>query len=255
MSQQSKITENDRKKLIELLIKQLQQNSDIKTKQWFDNYLKGAIEYRGLKTPSVKKIVKNWYLTNNLNCYTYEEQLMICSDLITSPFAEDKFAGTIYIENYLISEIDYQILLDKFNLLFQAGYLFDWSTTDWFSTRVLSKIIIKNGIKAAEIIANWRKSANFWQRRASIVSFREASKYQDYHPLIEKIIDTLVKEDERFMQTGIGWLLADMSKHYPTQVEALFRKYIQRLDKEVIYRHSKHLLCHEELKQQKINLK
>ena len=255
MSQQSTITENERKQLIELLMKQLQKNSDIKTKQWFDNYLKGAIEYRGLKTPSVKKIVKNWYLTNNLNNYTSEEQLMLCSDLITSPFAEDKFAGTIYIENFLITKLDYKILLDKCNLLFQAGYLFDWSTTDWFSTRVLSKIIIKNGIKAADIIANWRESANFWQRRASIVSFRQASKYQDYHALIETIIDTLVTEDERFIQTGIGWVLADMSKHYPTQVEALFRQYLHRLDKEVIYRHSKYLLCHEELKQQKRNLK
>ena len=44
---------NQRQKLINRLTNQLEQHSDVKTKQWFDNYLKGAIEYRGLKTPQV----------------------------------------------------------------------------------------------------------------------------------------------------------------------------------------------------------
>ena len=248
------LTKNQRKLLINLLLDRLQKESDLKTKKWFDNYLKGAIEYRGLKTPKVSQIVKEWHSTNNLSDYAPEEQLKLCTDLIANSFAEDKFAGTIYIQKFLLKKIDYQFLLNECNSLFKNGYFFDWSTTDWFCTRVLDPTIVKHGINSAEMIAKWRFSENFWQRRASIVSFRHASAYQDYHPLIEEIIDELVKENERFIQTGIGWVLADMSKKYPVKAEALFRKYLNELQREVIDRHSKHLPCHQELKQQKRNL-
>ena len=249
------LTKNKREKLINLLLERFQEESELKTKQWFDNYLKGAIEYRGLKTPKVTDLVKEWYGTNKLKDYALEEQLKLCTDLIANSFAEDKFAGTIYIQKFLLKKIDYPVLLNECDLLFKKGYFFDWSTTDWFCTRVLDPTIIKHGIKSAEVISKWRFSENFWQRRASIVSFRHASAHQDYHPLIEEIINDLVKENERFIQTGIGWVLADMSKKYPAKVEVLFRKYINELQREVIDRHSKHLPCHQELKQYKRSLR
>lgn len=240
--------------LIEELTNRLEQNADRKTKQWFDNYLKGAIEYRGIKTPQVTNLVKDWYKTNQLNNYAIAEQFTLCRSLIASKFAEDKFAGIIYIQKFLLKRIDYQELLAESNLMFQKGYFFDWSTTDWFCIRVLDPTIIKNGMKAAEIIAKWRYSDNFWQRRAAIVSFRHASCHEQYHNLIIQIIEDLVIEKQRFIQTGIGWVLADMSKQYPTKVEVLFRKYLEILDREVIDRHGKHLPCHQELKQLKRNL-
>ncbi len=64
------MNQSERKKLIELLIKQFQELSDPQTKLWFDNYLKGAIEYRGLKTPQVTSLVKQWHSTNQLALYT-----------------------------------------------------------------------------------------------------------------------------------------------------------------------------------------
>lgn len=240
--------------LIDGLVSQLEQNSNLKTKQWFDNYLKGAIEYRGVKTPQVIKLVKDWHQENQLRNYTVQEQLTLCIDLIASSFAEDKFAGIIYIQRFLISEINYQELLAECDIMFKQNYFFDWSTTDWFCIRVLDPIIINYGLDAATIIANWRQSENFWQRRAAIVSFRHASCDRQYHALIKLIIDDLVQENQRFIQTGIGWVLADMSKSYPTEVEALFRQYIHFLAKEVIDRHAKHLLCYQELKQLKRQL-
>ncbi len=93
-----------------------------------------------------------------------------------------------------------------------------------------------------------------WQKRASIVSFRHASSDRQYHPIIAKVIESLVRDKRRFIQTGIGWVLADMSKSYPLEAEKIFRKHIKYLDKEVITRHAKFLDCHQELKQQKKEL-
>ncbi|MEM7758628.1 MAG: DNA alkylation repair protein [Cyanobacteria bacterium P01_A01_bin.40] len=77
---------------------------------------------------------------------------------------------------------------------------------------------------------------------------------QEYHALIETIINDLVQEQHRFIQTGIGWVMADMSKIFPKRVEAWFRKYLPQLDREFINRHIRHLLCHRELKQLKKEL-
>lgn len=244
-----KLIDQERQKLVKLLTSHLEEHSDLQTKKWFNNYLKGAIEYRGLKTPHVTLIVKNWYESNQLGQYAPMEQFVLCRQLIASKFAEDKFAGTIYIQKFLLTKINYQELLVECNLLFQQNCFFDWSTTDWFCTRILDPTIVKHGIAAAQIIANWRYADNFWQRRAAIVSFRGASSNQEYHSLIASIIDDLVKENQRFIQTGIGWVLADMSKIYPTEVEAIFRKYLRYFNREVIDRHSKYLPCHQELKQ------
>jgi 3-methyladenine DNA glycosylase AlkD len=237
--------------LLQQLVAQLEQQANPKTKQWFENYLKGAIAYRGLKTPLVTTLVKNWYRDNQLEQYTLEGHLSLCQALLASNLAEDKFAGMIFIQKYLLKKLDYQQLLSETDTFFQQGYFFDWSTTDWFTVRILDPLIMREGIQAAEIIVSWQNAENLWQRRAAIVSFRHPSRNEIFHSLIENAIANLVEERERFIQTGIGWLLADMSKHYPDKVEAIFRQYLHKLDKEVVTRHAKHLLCYQELKKLK----
>lgn len=243
--------EQRKHQLVTTLTNQLSQVADLKTKKWFDNYLKGAIEYRGVKTPAVTKLVFSWRREQNLDEYSLEEQLALCESLIQSRFAEDKFSGTIYLQKYLCTELTWPRLVSFCSTLFEQGHFFDWSTTDWFCVRVLDPAILRHGLPAADAIANWRKAKNLWQRRASIVSFRHAAKDSQYHSLIRQVIKVLVLEDQRFIQTGIGWVLADLSKSYPEEAEALFRQYLSQLSREVIDRHTKHLDAHKEIKQLK----
>lgn len=249
-----KLTQGEKQKLLQVLTAQMMQAADIKTKTWFENYLKGAIQYRGLKTPQVTRFIKDWYRSKNLKTYSLEEQLSLCNDLISSPYAEDKFAGTIYLQQFLLSKLEWQTLLANCDMLFQAGYFYDWSTTDWFCMRVLAPTIKRYGRSTAQVIANWRLTENLWQRRASIVSFRSVCTDRTYHALIKEIIDDLVNEQQRFIQTGIGWVMADMSKVFPEEIESWFRNYLVQLEREVIDRHTKHLPCHQELKQLKRQL-
>lgn len=237
--------------LVKALITQIEGAADEKTKQWFDNYLKGAIEYRGVKTPMVTKLVTSWKKDYNLMQYSIEDQLALCELLIQSRFAEDKFAGTIYLQKFLCKTLPWQQLVSFSAGLFEADYFFDWSTTDWFCVRVLDPAIIRHGLQAAEHIAQWRTAQNLWQKRAAIVSFRHATKDSQYHNLIKKIIADLVTDERRFIQTGIGWVLADLSKPYPKEAEALFRQYSSQLSREVIDRHAKYLDTHKELKRLK----
>lgn len=51
----------------------------------------------------------------------------------------------------------------------------------------------------------------------------------------------LVREDQRFIQTAIGWLMSDMSKVFPDVAQSFFEEHLKYIHKEVILRHTKYL--------------
>ena len=168
--------EQRKQQLVKTLTEQLSQVADPKTKKWFDNYLKGAIEYRGVKTPAVTKLVSSWRQAQNLDKFSLEEQLSLCEALIQSQFAEDKFSGTIYMQKYLCSELAWQQLVPFCSDLFAHGYFYDWSTTDWFCVRVLDPIILRHGLPAAAAIANWCKANKYGKEEPLSSPFATRSK-------------------------------------------------------------------------------
>ena len=239
------------KQHIKELQSQLDQHSDQKTKKWFDNYLKGAIEYRGVKTPKVRELLEQWYKKNQLHQQSIDDQLKLVDALMSQPKAEDKFAGIFYIQKYLLKETDKTLLLKTFDQFYKKKYFFDWSTTDWFCVRILDPFILQNDKNVAEEISSWRKSKNLWQRRSAIVAFRGATKLKKYHPLMKTTIADLVKEDERFIQTGVGWVISDLSRSFPKEAERIVEKHFEFLSTEVIDRHTKYLSDHKKYKERK----
>lgn len=242
MKYKSKITQ---------LQKSLSQQSEQKTKKWFEDYLKGAIKYRGIKTPQVAKILKIWRIEHQLDKLSATEQLELAANLIRQNFAEDKFAGILYMQKFLLERIDFEDFAKIFESLFAESHFYDWSTTDWFNVRVLSPLINIHERKAVKRFTAWYQSESLWQRRSSIVSLRACVKWPEYIPVLKKQITRMVKSEERFIQTGIGWVIADLSKVNPTQADLIVDKHLKHLSLEVIKRHTKHLANHKHFIKQK----
>ena len=120
---------------------QFKQHADPKTKKWFENYLKGVISYYGIKTPVVKQIVVVWRKENKIDQLSVKEQLALCEQLFSLEHAEEKFAATMYIESYLIKVVNTKTLLKFSANLYRKNYIYDWSTADWYSMRVLTNLI------------------------------------------------------------------------------------------------------------------
>ncbi len=76
--------------------------ADPATKAWFENYLKQAIAYRGVRTPEVTRIVADWRQTHGLERLEDGEQLDLARTLVEGSFAEDKFAGILYMQKHLV---------------------------------------------------------------------------------------------------------------------------------------------------------
>ena len=240
--------DRNRGELIADLQRRLDSAADPGTKAWFENYLKHAIAYRGVKTPAVTRIVADWRRDRGLGSLSVAEQLALAASLILRNHAEDKFAGTLYIQKHLLRRVEPEAILATTEDLFAARAFFDWSTCDWFSVRVLGPLLVRHGGTVAERIAGWRTAAGLWQRRSSIVPFRSVVRDEACHPFIEATIASLAGERERFIQTGIGWVISDLSKAHPDTAAALVERHFDDLSAEVIRRHTKHLPRHVEYK-------
>ena len=229
---------------IDDLQERLEAAADPKTRDWFERYLKRAIAYRGLKTPLVAKIVAEWRSAHNLQKLSEDAQLDLCGRLMRQRHAEDKFAGTVYMQKYLLRRMEPDPILTLAEQLFAEGAIFDWSTNDWICVRVLGPLLARHGMEAAARIAGWHNAPNLWQRRSAIVPFRAVVREERYHPLIGATIATLVRERERFIQTGIGWVISDLSKCHPDEAAALVERHFDALSPEVIRRHTRYLADH-----------
>lgn len=233
----------------------LVRKSDPTTKAWFEDYLKHAIKYRGVKTPTIAAIVKEWRIREGIGDWDSTDQLKIADELIREQYAEDKFAGILYMQKHLVAVVDFDTIASQIEKLFQDGAFFDWSTTDWFNVRVLSPLIELHGAKAVKRFSSWTSSQDLWQRRSAIVSLRVCVSSPKYLPTIRRVIAQLSDSNERFIQTGIGWVIADLSKVHPREAEKIVEMHFDELPPEIIRRHTKHMAQHKQYLARKRALK
>ena len=121
-----------------------------KTARWFNNYLKGAITYRGLKTPALKNILKELFRLTSVDQLPGEIQLGHIRFWLAAPMAEDKLTSILWLKHWLKNEARngdptqaVMRALDLVESTFAAGDINDWSTNDWLCVRVLETVPIR----------------------------------------------------------------------------------------------------------------
>lgn len=205
-----------------LLINQYQQTLQshalVKTSAWWERYMRGVIPFRGVGIPQNRKLLASWRIHNGIDQWSAERQLELALAFFAEPYAEDKLAGILYLQNHLQTQLPWQILLDRYQILFAKELIFDWNCCDWFCVRLMGPMIKLNGPDCALAVSNWKDAPYLWQARAALVSFINLDTQTQYIPLIFTICTTLIHRDERFAKTAVGWILHDISKHRPDLV-------------------------------------
>lgn len=199
-------------KLKEKLKSRIAKFADEKRKLWFENYIKHGTKYRGVEIPTIRAELKDWYKHENIDKLPLDEQLNLALSFFEEEYAEDKLAGILFLQLYLYDKFDYKTLLSRFESIFENGYVYDWSVCDWFCTRVLRQMIKTNGRQCAEALSKWNTAENVWQARCSVVAFTTLTKKNQYTSLLLKSSAKLIKREERFAKTAVGWILRELSK-------------------------------------------
>lgn len=199
------------------LIRQFQNRlntaSSPETKAWWEKYMKGVIPFRGVGIPKNRELLALWRKENGIDRWPLEKQLELALSFFYEPAAEDKLAGILYLQCYLYNQFSWEGMLDRYEDIYAKALIFDWNICDWFCVRVLGPTIKKYGRPCAEVIASWKKSGNLWQARSSVVAFVKLPSENEYYPLIGDACAVLIKREERFAKTTVGWILRDISKH------------------------------------------
>jgi 3-methyladenine DNA glycosylase AlkD len=203
---------------IKYLQQLLEKKVNIKTKNWWEGYLKNATPFRGVKMADIRSSLHKWFKESSINeKYNELQQIEICLDLISQKHSEDKLAGILFLREILIpaNRLNPVRDLPKFVQLFENEHINDWNICDWFCVKVLGPIVKKFGKQSALIISDWRTAKTIWQRRASVVAFVNLAKNgeRNFKGFIDLILNNslIIKDQERFIQTGTGWVLRELS--------------------------------------------
>lgn len=222
----------DNNKLKEKLQSRIAKFADEKRKLWFENYIKHDTKYRGVEIPTIRTELKAWYKQENIDKLPLDEQLDLALSFFEEAYSEDKLAGILFLQLYLYDKFDSKTLLSWFESIFENGYIYDWSVCDWFCTRVLRLMIKANGRGCAEAISKWHTANNVWQARCSVVAFTTLTKENKYTSLLLKSNAKLIKREERFAKTAVGWILRELSKVSKQIVVDFIAEYRQYFSRE-----------------------
>jgi len=199
-------------KLRERLQSRIARLSDTKTKLWWENYVKHGTTFRGVGIPKIRQELKEWYKEERIDKLSLDKQLSLALSFFAEEYAEDKLAGVLFLQIYLYDKCDDKALLSRLEAIFAKGYIYDWNVCDWLCVRVLGPIIKENGMSCAKAISQWHTAKNVWQARCSVVAFANLTMETEFVPLLVKSCAALIKREERFAKTAVGWVLRELSR-------------------------------------------
>ncbi|MBP2029102.1 3-methyladenine DNA glycosylase AlkD [Methanohalophilus levihalophilus] len=200
------------KELVTILQSRLESVAKIKTKDWWEKYLKYTIEFRGVNLAVIRDELKVWYTEQGIDNLSLDDQLDLALSFFEEEYAEDKLAGVLFLQLYLYDRFEWKLLFPRFEGLFENNYIFDWNVNDWFCVRVLGPIIEKNGMECAKAISGWHSSGNVWQARCSLVAFANLTGNEEFRTMLLESCSILIQREERFAKKAVGWIMRELAK-------------------------------------------
>lgn len=191
----------------------IENRSSEEKRAWWERYMKGAIRFRGTGLPIVREELETWHERHGLDRASLDVQLEIVNRLFETPIGEEKLAAILYLQRHLIDKLEPDRLLDHIEGVLDRELVYDWSTCDWLCMRVLGPAIRLHGSPAATRIASWRDADYLWKARAALVPFVKVIERAEYRRLVLRTSKVLIRRNERFAKTAVGWVMRELSRH------------------------------------------
>lgn len=216
-----------------VISEELKQTGRADKADWWNNYLKGTIPFIGAGIPEIRKILLDRNLTEGLDQLPMNKQVSMVNRLIKGRFAEEKLAAILYVQLFWLGKQKHTFLLNLISDWFNERYIFDWNTTDWLSVKVLGPMIDSEDPQIIWTLKRWNRDPYLWKARASLVPFTLSADIQSHQREVGRFCDILIRREERFAKTAVGWVLREYSKKDPEFVLAFLSKHVKYTPAEV----------------------
>jgi 3-methyladenine DNA glycosylase AlkD len=196
----------------ETLVQELKIRSVPQKADWWNNYLKGEIRFVGISIPDIRKLLIERNFRDGLDRLPMNQQVGMVNGLMRSPFAEHKLTAILYIQLFWLKNQRNTFLLSLFTDWFDERYIYDWNTTDWLCVKLLTPILDSGDEKVLWVLKRWNRDPYLWKARASLVPFAHSSRIREHSKTIERFADILIRREERFAKSTVGWVLREYSR-------------------------------------------
>jgi 3-methyladenine DNA glycosylase AlkD len=130
--------------------------------------------------------------------------------------ADHLFSGSVLEEKaaavFLLEKLDDEFGDAEFKL-FETWLdrISNWADHDALVHDLIAPMIASKPARANTVF-RWAKSANRWHRRAACVALIRGTRAKMFFPEIERLSDSLLKDEDDMVRKGLGWLLRESAK-------------------------------------------
>jgi 3-methyladenine DNA glycosylase AlkD len=198
--------------------------ADLRTKEWWERYMKGEARFRGVKMADTRRVVRQLVDEHGLADASAETFLALALACLEQPDTEDKLAGVLLLAEHGLNTLTIDHV-DRLGAPLNDGAIANWNVCDWYCVKVLGPFVTAGSDIAprARAIAGWTGEETLWQRRSAAVAFvylapTEPELFPGFTELLLDVSAVNVADPTRWSQTSIGWLLRELSARSPDQV-------------------------------------
>ena len=175
-------------------------------------YLKSPFRFYGVPVPQTRAIARQFRRDNR---HTSREALWdLCWALWQSGYHEERALAMLLLAQYR-TLLDYSDMASLERMLRESV---NWDQVDEISIHLVGLILEKDH-RALRYLEKWSGDANFWMRRAALLSqillFRQGKGDSAF---FYAIADRMLGEREFFIRKAIGWVLRELTRLEPEEV-------------------------------------
>ena len=197
---------------------------DPKKANWLETYVKHNIKSLGVGIPEIREIVRKNARDYKLTDKPISYQTEFLDELMQDEYAEYKLAAILYIQLHWNKSLN-KISIDLASSWFDKEWIYDWNVCDWLCVKILTPLIDRYPDDIIKDLKSWNQSKYLWKARASLVPFAQCKSIDSHIKTIQMLAINLIKRDERFCKTAVGWVLREYSKTNPKFVTEFLEKY------------------------------
>lgn len=219
------------------LDRRLARHGDADKRAWWERYLKGEAAFHGVPIATVREVVAEWSDDHGLAIIDDNRFVDHLSAAMARPITENALAVYVLLQDHALHRLEPDRDLSTIAGWFDHGHITDWNSCDWLCVRVLGPLIDRHGATTARTIAAWRDAPGLWRRRAAVVAFvnlakREHEPFPGCRALILETCASNVTDPQRFAQTGVGWVLRELSTADPAAVSTFIDAHFDTMSTE-----------------------
>ena len=219
--------------LAETFVQELQERSEPQKADWWNRYMKGEIRFVGAGIPEIRKLLLEMNKSQELDQLPLNRQVGLVNGLMRSALAEHKLAAILYVQLFWLGKYKNTFLLGIISDWFDDRYIYDWNTTDWLCVKVLAPMVDSGDEKVLWVLKQWNRNPYLWKARASLVPFAASRKIQEHGKIVERFSDFLIRREERFAKTAVGWVMREYSKNDEALVLDFLSRHVKHTTWEV----------------------